>query len=263
MKALINQINLGFEILGKNGYPIVLIHGFGLDRSIWEEMVGCYMGNAQVILPDLRGHGESDAIEGTYTMPLLAADVVGLLDHLGIEKAIVCGHSMGGYVSLAMADQFPDRLAGLGLITTKAEADSSEKRSGRYALVEDVREKGAVALAESLAPRISKNPEVIEGSHQIILKTKPLGIIGSALGMAERSDRTEMLNRITCPVLVIAGEQDQLIPLSYAQEMANHLPNVRFLSIQEAGHMPMMECPKITAMSLLSLREEIEKQQQR
>lgn len=263
MKALINQINLGFEILGKNGIPIVLIHGFGLDRSIWKKMVSCYMGSDHVILPDLRGHGESDVTDGTYTMSLLAADVVGLLDHLGIEKAIVCGHSMGGYVSLAIADQFPDRLAGLGLITTKAEGDSAEKRSGRYALVQVVREKGAVALAESLAPRISNNPEVIERSHQIILETKPLGIIGSALGMAERPDRTEILSRITCPALVIAGEQDQLIPLSYAQEMADQLPNVKFIPIQEAGHMPMMECPKITAMSLLSLREEVEKQQQR
>ena len=262
MKALINQINLGFEIHGKKGYPIVLIHGFGLDRSIWSEMVSCYLGNAQVILPDLRGHGESDVTDGTYTMPLLAADIVGLLDHLEIEKAIVCGHSMGGYVSLAVADQFSDRLAGLGLITTKAEGDSAEKRSGRYALVQNVREKGAVALAESLAPRISNNPKVIERSYQIILKTNPLGIIGSALGMAERPDRTEMLSRITCPALVIAGERDQLITLRSAQEMANQLPNAQFVSIREAGHMPMMESPEITAMNLLALREEVLKQRQ-
>jgi pimeloyl-ACP methyl ester carboxylesterase len=260
MRALINQINLGFESLGKNGIPIVLIHGFGLDRSIWKDMVSCCMGEANVILPDLRGHGESDVTGGMYSMSLLAADIVGLLDHLGIEKAIVCGHSMGGYVTLAIADQYPDRLAGLGLITSKAEGDSTDKRSGRYALVQAVREKGSTALAESLAPRISKYPDVIEKSAQIINNTNPHGIVGSALGMAERPDRTELLSQIICPVLVLAGEQDQLIPLYYAQEMANQLPNVHFVTIKGAGHMPMVECPEITAMSLLALRDEVEKQ---
>ncbi len=243
MKAQINGINLGYELFGMDGLPIVLIHGFGLNRSIWVEMVKAHLQDDRMILPDVRGHGESDAPEGAYPMRLLADDIAGLLDYLGIEKAVVCGHSMGGYIALAFADRYPDRLLGLGLITSRSGADSEEKRQGRYHLVEEIRERGSVVLAESLAFKITRDPSLQKFIYDLILTTSPQGIIGAALGMAERPDQAEMLRHLDRPVLVAAGAEDQIVPLEEARKIADLLQQGTFVEIPNAGHLPMMETP--------------------
>ncbi len=244
MIANINGINIGYDQLGQGDVPLVWIHGFGLDRTIWHEMAGRCLTDYRVVLPDVRGHGESDAPEGAYPMALLAEDLAGLLDHLGIEQAVVCGHSMGGYIALAFAARFPERLAGIGLITTRAEADSPEKRAGRYDLVEAVRARGSVALAETLAPRLSRDPKWVKTAQDLIAATPPQGIIGAALGMAERPDRIDLLNSLDVPALVVAGEEDQIISVEEARGMAARLPQGRFAVIKDAGHLPMLESPE-------------------
>jgi 3-oxoadipate enol-lactonase len=245
MKTQINGVNLGYEMIGEGKLPVVLIHGFGLNRSIWLDMVRDDLQDYKVILPDVRGHGESDASEGAYPMSLLADDLVGLLDHLRIEKAVVCGHSMGGYIALAFADRYPDRLAGLGLITSRSGADSEEKRQGRFQLVEEVRARGSVVLAESLAFKITRDPVLQQFIYDLILTTNPLGIIGAALGMAERPDRADMLRHLDRPVLITAGVEDQIVPLEEAGKIADLLVRGTFTEIPCAGHLPMMETPVI------------------
>jgi pimeloyl-ACP methyl ester carboxylesterase len=258
MKAWLNGINLGFELLGSVQTPIVLIHGFGLDRSIWREMTRMYMAEQRVILVDMRGHGESDAPQSQYAMSQMAEDVVRLLDFLEVDQAIICGHSMGGYVSLAFAEQFPYRLAGLGLITTRADADTEEKKAGRYQLVESVKQLGCKALADSLAPRLSKDQDVVEKSYRLLNQTDPQGIIGSALGMANREDHTDLLSQIAVPALVVAGAEDQIMDIGVAEKMAALLPNREFLLIPNAGHMPMWEEPQTLADGLLMLINRVE-----
>ncbi len=241
MKATINGIDLGFERHGDHGLPVVLIHGFGLNRSIWVDMVKTQMQGFRVILPDVRGHGESDAPEGVYPMSLLADDVAGLLDHLEIEKAVVCGHSMGGYIALAFAARYPERLLGLGLITSRSGKDSEEKRQGRYRLVEEIKERGSIVLAESLSKKITKDPSLQEFIYDLILKTNPQGIIGAALGMAERPDSADMLRKLEKPVIVAAGVEDQIVPLEEAKKIADLLQQGTFVELPNAGHLPMME----------------------
>jgi pimeloyl-ACP methyl ester carboxylesterase len=258
MKAIINQIKMGFETLGWKQTPLVLIHGFGLDRSIWREMVRQYMVDQMVILPDMRGHGESDTPGTIATMSQMAEDVVDLLDYLGIERAIICGHSMGGYVSLAFVEQNPERMAGLVLITTRADSDSDEKKVGRYQLVEYVKEKGSVALAETLAPRLSKDKKVIETSYRLINQANPQGIIAAALGMAERRDYSYLLKKIDCPALVVAGEEDQIIPMEMTEAMVKQLKEGTLLKVTDAGHMPMLENPKLLAEGLLAFINRVE-----
>ena len=250
MKAKINGIQMGYKEFGEEGQPIVLIHGFGLNRTIWKEMVENYFSNHRVMLPDVRGHGESEAPKGAYPMTLLAEDILRLLDFLKIEKAAICGHSMGGYITLAFADRYPERLSGVGLITTRADADSAEKRLDRYQMVDEVKENGAVVLAESLAPKLTKDEAVLDEAYEILSNTAPLGIIGVLKGMAERLDRRELLSRIRVPTLVIAGDQDQIIEVEDARQMAMAVPNSRFHLISGAGHMPMMEKPKDVAEGL-------------
>lgn len=251
MKSRINGIDLAYELLGEEGLPLVLIHGFGLNRGIWRDMATHYLADYRVILPDVRGHGESDAPKGAYPMALLAEDLAGLLDHLEIEQAVVCGHSMGGYIALAFAAHYLERLAGLGLITSRAEADSAEKKEGRLRLVETVQKQGSIALAETLAPRLSHDPAVVKAAYDLIAATPPTGIIGAALGMAERPDRTALLERLKVPTLVVAGEEDQIVPLDDARQLANGLVRGTLVEIPGAGHAAMLEQPQRLANALV------------
>jgi len=253
MNAVINGIHLGYDAIGGSGPPLVLIHGFGLDRSIWREMVFEYMPDQHVILPDVRGHGESDAPSRPYLMEELADDLAGLLSILHIDKAIVCGHSMGGYISLAFADLYPQRLLGLGLITTNAKADSDAKRKSRYRLIEQVRSHGSGELAKSLAPRLSQNETVIKRTHALIESTSPVGIMGTAHAMAERPDRMVLVQKLVLPTLVAAGEEDQIADFADTRQLAEAFPNGRFLAIPNAGHMPMWESPARLAEGILDL----------
>jgi pimeloyl-ACP methyl ester carboxylesterase len=253
MKININGLKFAYAVRGRTGPPLVLLHGFAMDRSIWVDLVESQLGDQQVILPDLRGHGESDAPEGPYSMSLMAADLAYLLDALGIEQAIVCGHSMGGYVALAFAEHHPHKLAGLGLITTNAQADPAEKRAGRFTLIDQIRERGALAVAESLAPRLSSNPAVVGQAQHLICSITPQGLIGALLGMAERPDRTAQLPQVNVPALVVAGEADQITDFASAKAMADALPQGEFLGIPGVGHLPMSEAAVELGQGLRSL----------
>jgi pimeloyl-ACP methyl ester carboxylesterase len=184
-------------------------------------------------------------------MALLADDLAGLLDHLDIDRAVVCGHSMGGYIALALAAQHPERLAGLGLITSRAEADSAKKKEGRVRLAETVRAQGSSALAETLAPRLSHDPAVVKMAYALIAATPPAGIIGAALGMAERPDRTALMARLKVPALVVAGQEDQIVPLDDARHLAEGLEKGMLVEIPDAGHSPMLEQPQLLAEALV------------
>lgn len=233
------------------GEPIILLHGFGLNHHIWDPIVEAFHEKARFITPDLRGHGQSEVTECTYSMDSLAADLAAFMDALGIQRASVGGHSLGGYVALAFAAAYPERLSGLALITTNARPDSPEKRQGRYELAQAVQLQGSSALAESLGPRLSKHLDLVEALQLMISQTHPQGVIGASLGMAERPDRMNILKALTCPVLVVAGEEDMITPLSASQEMADANPQARMLLLPNAGHMPMLEAPLRLGASLL------------
>lgn len=257
MKLKIDDFHLGFDILGKVKPPIVLIHGFGLDRTIWHPLASAHLEHQQVILPDMRGHGESDAPGGPYQMSLLADDLAQLLEMLGIGRAIVCGHSMGGYIALAFADQYPQMLSGLGLITTNANADPDDKRAARYTLIEQIKERGPIVVADNLAPRLSDHQSVVDQTHHLINKTHPQGLIGALWGMAERPDRTVSLKDIRVPSLVVAGEADKITKFDEAEAMAEALPQSRFLGLPGIGHMPMAEAPAELGQGLQVLIQQV------
>lgn len=253
MIGRINGIRLGYEVWGASGPCIVLIHGFGMDRTIWRDLASTFLDRWRVILPDLRGHGQSEAPGGVYEMPFLADDLVRLLDHLQINQAAVCGHSMGGYVALAFAAQYPQRLSVLGLIASRADADNEEKKQSRFSMIEDVREKGSIIVAESLAPKLSHDPAVVRRAFDLIERTSPQGLTGSLEGMARRPDRRDLLAKIDVPALIVAGEEDRIIPLDEAVEMASLLQQGELLTIPEAGHMPMLESKAVLAEGLIRL----------
>ncbi len=237
---------LKYSLIG-NGKPLILLHGFGLNRHIWDPICGLLQKQCQCISPDLRGQGESDVPEGIYTMKVMAEDILRLMDKLQLEKAFIAGHSMGGYVALSLAKDHPDRLDGIGLIASHARADTDEKRAGRIHDMEQVKLHGSVILAESLGPRLTKDANLVEAMKTIILSTDPKGIEMAGLGMAERQDCMEVLRNFHKPVLVVAGAEDMIVPLTASQEAAEAAPLGKLVVIPDTGHMPMLEAPNVLA----------------
>jgi pimeloyl-ACP methyl ester carboxylesterase len=208
-----------------------------------------------VITPDLRGHGKSPAPEGVYEMETMARDVFALLDSLDIGKAVIMGHSMGGYVTLAAAKLAPERFLGLGLISSQAAADTDEATQGRFKLVEKVEAEGAAPAASALLPKLfapgGGTPEsVIEEARQMMLNTPRAGIVGALKGMAARENTEAVLAKMSVPVLILAGEKDQLIPPARSQALAAAVPRATLTILERAGHMPMLEDPQGTTAAI-------------
>lgn len=250
----LNPVQLYFEEHGQ-GIPVVLVHGFPLDHTIWEPLLPILKEKARIILPDMRGHGASPVIEGPSSMRLMAADIAALLDKLDIDKAILVGHSMGGYVGLAFAHAYPNRLAGLGLIATQAAADTPERRQDRLNLADEIGRKGVRHLAENMSIRLTTRRELSPALRTLILKINPKGAIGALKGMADRPDLTDFLPSITIPSLVLAGSDDVIMPIERPQTMAKMLARAWFVEIHSAGHLPMMEYPQQVAEALDQLIE--------
>ena len=250
----VNGINLAYKRSGK-GTPLMLIHGYPLDHTSWDEVVSLLENEFDVITPDLRGFGQSTTVETPYTMSDMADDLAGLLDHLGIEKTALAGHSMGGYVALAFAKKYPRRVSGLGLVSSQAAADSPEGKDRRYQTAADVAQKGVGVVAEAMTPKLSADARVQAFVRAVIEKQSQSAVIGALKAMAEREDLMSHLSSVTFPVALIHGNADVLIPIERAKEIKAVLPSARFVELQGAGHMPMMEFANETAHGLRFLKD--------
>jgi len=248
----INNINLAYQRRGR-GAPLVLIHGFPLDHTIWERTVRFLDDKFDLLLPDLRGFGGSSTVESQYSMEDMAADLAGLLDHLHIEKAFVAGHSMGGYLALAFARRYPERMLGLGLVSSQLPADPPDRKEGRYKTASDVAEKGVVVVADAMAPKLTSKPALESQLHKLIQNQSQAGVIGALKAMAERSDSTSLVSGLRFPVVLVHGDKDALIPIERAREVRTAQPDAQLLELADVGHMPMMEAPFETAWALKQL----------
>ncbi len=241
------------------GSVVVLLHGFPLDRSLWKAQVAGLQGRYRVIVPDLRGHGDSPSPAGSYPMEAMADDVAGLLEALKIGEPVVLGGlSMGGYVALAFAARYADRLRGLMLINTKASADSPEAAQGRETQAKEVEAAGSAdPVVDKMIPKLfaestrKQRPEVIEVVVEQMRKTSVDGVAGALRGMALRPDRTTDLAGIKVPTLVLTGEEDQLIPIEESRRMMETLPKGELIVIPKAGHLTPLENPEATTTAIL------------
>lgn len=255
-------MHLSEETMGLNYYEqgsgpvLVLLHGLGLDHSIWLPLARNCSSDMRMIMPDLRGHGLSDSPDGIFTMGDMAADIKQLLDRLSVEKIVLTGHSMGGYVALAFVRIYPDLVDGLILVTTNADEDPPEKRTSRILLAKEIGQKGSIAMADSLANRLTNDPTLALKMHAMISKTTPNGLIGASLGMAERKDMHQTLRSLTCPVLVIAGERDKITPLSTSQDLVNTCQSGELVIVPNTGHLPMMEEPDLMSKAFFTFLKE-------
>ena len=246
----VNGVQIAFERQqGTSTPPLVLIHGFPLDHSSWDALLP-HLEGADVLLPDLRGCGGSAVVDGAYTIADMAEDVIALLDALKIEKAAIVGHSMGGYVALEIARKVPERVSGLGLVSTQALPDTPERKAGRYATAEKVGDQGSSVVAESMAPKLSADPQHTPAIHALILRQPAAGVMGALAAMAERVDSTDLLPTFKFPVVIVHGLADVLIPVERSREMKALIPQASLTEIPDVGHMPMLDAPVETAKAL-------------
>jgi len=245
----INGLNMSYERRGR-GESLVLIHGYPLDHTTWNEVALLLENGFDLVLPDLRGMGLSDAVNRTYAMADLASDIAGLLDDLRLQKVFIAGHSMGGYVALAFAGAFSRRVRGLGLIASQVLADSPERKAGRYQTAQDVDEKGVGVVVEAMATKLSAEVRVQSFAREVMQRQKPAGIVGSLKAMAERSDSSDLFKSFMFPVVIVHGDADALIPVERGREMKAALPHAHYAELPKAGHMPMMEDPLAVAQAL-------------
>lgn len=251
-KVNVNGIQLAFTRKGA-GKPLVLAHGYPLDHTTWNEVVPLLENNFDIILPDLRGFGQSAVVESQYKIADMAADLADLLDHLGVEKAAIAGHSMGGYVSLAFAKAYPERVLGLGLVASQALADTPERKQGRYDAAEEILKTGVEPVAEAFSPKLTPDERVQAYVRGLIAGQRPAGLAGALKAMAERDDSTSILSSFKFPVVVIHGEADELIPIQRAQEIKAEIPHATLTELSDIGHMLMMEDSQATATALKGL----------
>lgn len=244
----VNGTQIAFERTGA-GTPLVLIHGFPLDHSMWDGLTP-HLDGADVICPDLRGFGESAVVDGAYSLEDMADDLVALLDALHIDKAAFVGHSMGGYIALALARKYPQRVTGLGLVGTQALPDTPERKAGRYATAEQIAAQGAIVVADAMAPKLSSNPQHIDDLHALILRQPAAGLMGALAAMAERLDSSDLLPTFRFPVVIVVGLADMLIPVERSHEMKAAIPQATLTEIPNAGHLPMWDAPVETAQAL-------------
>ncbi len=256
MKVDVGGVRLEVEDHGE-GVPVILLHGFPLSSEMWTPVRTAIEQVARLVTPDLRGFGGSDAPVGDYGMETLAGDVLQLADRLGLQRFVLGGHSMGGYVALRLADRQPDRLAGLVLVDTKAAPDTGEARARRDEAIARIgrgeREAFLDGFVANLFGRSSKEraPRQIAEMRAIAGAIPDHVLAGCVAGMRDRADSSGLLARLDIPALVVVGEEDAITPREVGEAMASALPHARLAVIPLAGHTPSVERPIPTAEAIV------------
>jgi 3-oxoadipate enol-lactonase len=251
MKFILDNGFLVYE-RGGIGTPILFIHGFPLSRKIWNAQQEGLSDIADIISVDLRGFGDSFPFQAPYSMELFAEDCTRLLESEKISSPlIICGLSMGGYITLALYRNYPQLFKAMILTSTRSGADSDQGKVNREKTIINVREHGVGNIVDDMLPKLVSNttlstrPSLLNTLRSIMLETSVQGVIGSSEGMKNRTDSTSLLSQIKFPVLIIHGADDQLIPISEAEDMHRQIANSHLEIIPAAGHLLNMEQPDL------------------
>ena len=262
-KILVRGIEIGYDEAG-SGTPVVLLHGFPFNRTMWSEQIEALTPRHRVLAPDLRGHGETTVTSGPATMEEMARDVAALMEKLNISRAAVCGLSMGGYVALALYRMFPLR-ARPG---TRGYAPWRRHRRGtranREVQAEKALQEGMAGIADAMLPKllspktVARNPAVVARVREMILKTNPEGAAAALRGMAQRRNQTSFLSRVVTPALIVVGREDMITPLPEAELMHKEIGGSRLAVIEDAGHVSNIEQPESFNRALTKFLRELE-----
>jgi pimeloyl-ACP methyl ester carboxylesterase len=250
-----------FDVRDEGAGPaIVLVHGFLLAKESWDAQAERLAERARVVRFDLRGHGKTDAPAGPYLMETLAGDVAGVLDALGIDRAVVAGHSLGGYVAFAFYRMFAERCSGLGLVCTRATSDDADARAARYELADRIERDGIDVAVAAFAGRsfaaqtYRDRPDLVATIEEMNRRTDPRGAAAMLRGMAARVSSDDLFDEIDIPVRIVGAREDAVIPVADAEAMAAGIAGAT-LDLVPGGHVPLYEDPDAVTASLERLLE--------
>ncbi len=226
-----------------NGSPLVFLHGFCESHEIWRPLISDLSAQYKIIAIDLPGFGKSGMPPGHISIRNVAHSIIDLLISLRIEKCVLIGHSLGGYVALAMADERQDMFAGLCLFHSTAKPDPEEKKQNRNKTIEFVRKNGPLPFIETFVPGLffKRDQNNLEEVHRMAIKTSKEAILSYSEAMRDRSDMTVFLKKFEAPVLFIAGTKDSIISVSSLEEQSKISDKGKIVVLDEAGHMGMYE----------------------
>lgn len=254
-RIAVDGVSLAVDVRG-SGPAILFVHGYPLDHRIWKPQLEALTGWRR-IAPDLRGMGGSDApapAGAAYGMEVYARDLAALLDRLGVERAVLCAHSMGGYIAFEFLRRWRSRVRALVLVNTRAEADSPEGKRAREAAIALARTGGAAAIAESMLPKLlapSAPAALRERVREIMAGNPVAGLVGAIGAMRDRPDSTPLLPTLgDLPTLVIAGSEDGIVSPASSRAMAAATPGARLVEIPGAAHLASLEAPEATTEAL-------------
>jgi 3-oxoadipate enol-lactonase len=245
--ALVDDAEIAFDDVG-SGLPVVFIHAFPLNRTMWDPQLGALVAECRCIAIDLRGMGESSA-QGPFSMDRYADDVVGVLDTLQVEQAVIVGLSMGGYVAFALWRRHRQRVRALVLADTRATADPPDAVERRRTLIELASTQGSTAIANAQIAGLvgkttrDKRPDIYDAIHRMIAQAPSAGIIGALEAMIARPDSTGTCATIDVPTLVIAGDEDVLTPPAAARAVHEAIAGSHLEILRQAGHLSSLERP--------------------
>ena len=243
-----SDVDISYEVIGR-GPDLVLLHPFPAHHGVWMPVAEQLALRYRVIVPDLRGHGNSGVGEGVATMQKHCDDLLRVLADAGVERAIFAGESIGGYILFEFWRRHRERVKSLALCNTKATADSDEARRARLQSAEEVMKHGVEPFIESMLPKLlgettrTNRPDIVAAAKAMMMKITPAGIATVQRGMAERPDSVPTLPTIDVPVLLLAADEDS-IPLVEAELMRSHVAGATLTVLPRAGHYAVFEQPR-------------------
>lgn len=250
-KVSVNDLTVSYIDEGiTNSATIIFIHGFPLNKSMWEKQIKQFKEDYRVIAYDIRGHGNTDVGNDNFSIEFFVYDLISLMNALSIEKAIICGFSMGGYIALRAIEKHPGRFSALLLCDTNCAADSPETKVKRLKTIEFIRENGLEQYAEEsleklFAPiSLSNHIKEMDLVREMIIKTPKQTLYKTLNALAERSETCTNLHKINVPVLILVGKNDVITPPELAMTMHEKIQGSVIQLINHAGHVSNMENPK-------------------
>ena len=247
----VNDLMLSYNNHGPENAPVIIfIHGFPLNKSMWDKQLEELKKYYRVIAYDIRGHGNSEAGHGEFSIDVFVHELIGLMDTLQLGKVTLCGLSMGGYIALKAVEEFPDRFEALVLSDTQCIADSAEAKAKRMMAIEKIKQQGMENYADEsiknlfAAESFSTKKEEIAAVREMIVNTSGKSIFNTLHALADRKETCSHLHNIKIPVLIMVGREDKITPLTSAYMMHDKIQFAAICIIEHAGHLSNMENPE-------------------
>jgi pimeloyl-ACP methyl ester carboxylesterase len=245
----VNNFHLSYDDVGEGIVPIIFLHGFPFNKTMWQGQLDFLKSSYRLIPCDIRGFGKSMDEKSPLSIDLFADDLIQFMDKLSIDKAIVCGLSMGGFIALNAMKRFPERLEALILCDTQCIADTKEVKEKRYKIIDEINVEGVDNFNDGFIKRvfhedsITNKKKVVEQLRNVVFSNSKHIIKQGLVALAERSETCSILDGITIPTLIICGREDEVTPLAQSEFMNATIKGSILQVIENAGHVSNLEQP--------------------